>query len=64
MNLQEQQKKFDVIKWFDSIRAGKDLCGTYAFCGRCDKDRPYPCARAAYRYGKGYIRLAVIRRRK
>ncbi|MBQ3221523.1 MAG: hypothetical protein IJB34_06150 [Clostridia bacterium] len=62
MNFKKQQEKFDDVKWFDSIRAGSDRCGSYEFCGECRKSEPYPCARAAHRHANGYIRIAVIRR--
>ncbi len=67
MSFKSQQKTFDDVKWFDSILAGEDKCGTYEFCGDCNKDESYPCARAGHRYSKmqtrlagGYIRIAVI----
>ena len=63
MNFERQQKRFDGVKWFDSIRAGDDKCGSYEFCGECRKDEPNPCARAMHRYHNGYIRIAVIYRR-
>ncbi len=62
MSFKLQQAKFDDVKWFDSIREGKDTCGTYAFCSACRKEQPNPCARAASRYANGYIRIAVIYR--
>lgn len=64
MKLKEQQNLFDDIKWFDSIEAGRDRCGTYMFCRCCDKSERYPCARAAHRYSSGWIRVAVARRKK
>ena len=60
MDFKAQQKRFDEIKWFDSIVAGYDRCGSYEFCGRCNKEEEEPCAHAAYRYRKG-TRIAVIR---
>lgn len=62
MNFKKQQDQFDKVKWFDSIRAGMDTCGTYVFCDVCQKDEMNPCARAAHRRANGYIRIAVIRR--
>ena len=62
MNYKARQDQFDNIKWYDSILAGKDQCGSYAFCGKCRKAEPYPCARAAHRYENGYVRVAVLRR--
>ena len=62
MSFKKQHEKFDNVKWFESIQMGGDRCGEYEFCGECRKDEPYPCARAAHRYGNGYVRVAVIRR--
>jgi len=63
MNYKARQEEFDVIKWYDSILAGEDRCGTYDFCEQCRKEEPYPCARAQYRHEKGYVRIAIIHRR-
>ena len=62
MTLRENQALFDDVKWFDSIREGTDKCGSYAFCGDCRKDEPYPCARAMHRRANGYVRVARIHR--
>ena len=64
MNLKNRQKEFDEVKWYDSILAGEDRCGSYEFCIKCNKKEKYPCARAEYKYNTGYIRIAVLRRRK
>lgn len=63
MDYKRQQDRFDDIKWYDSILAGDDRCGTYEFCGKCRKTETYPCARAMHRYEKGCVRIAVVRRR-
>ena len=60
MDFRQQQAIFDDVKWYDSIVAGEDRCGTYDFCVECDKGQTYPCARAAFRHQKGYVRIAVI----
>ncbi len=62
MVFEKQQSLFDKEKWYDSIVAGEDRCGTYEFCSSCDKWEEYPCARAMRRYKKGYIRLATVYR--
>ena len=62
MTLQAQQAAFDDVKWFDSIKEGRDTCGNYEFCKECRKEQPNPCARAARRFANGYIRIAVIHR--
>ena len=64
MNFKTQQDQFDDIKWYDSVLAGEDKCGSYEFCCKCRKTEKYPCARAAYRYSNRYIRIGVIRRKK
>ena len=64
MDLQIMQEEFDNKKWYDSILAGEDKCGSYDFCCKCNKEEEYPCAKASQRYNKKYIRLAVLRRRK
>lgn len=63
MRFKQEQDCFDKIKWFDSISVGYDTCGSYVFCGCCHKDEANPCARAAYRYENGYVRIAWLRRR-
>ena len=61
MDFKNQQERFDDIKWYDSVLEGRDKCGSYAFCCKYRKEEEYPCARAAYRYENGYVRIAVIR---
>ncbi len=62
MDFKSQQERFDNIKWYDSIVAGADRCGTYEFCGVCNKEEPEPCARAAYRCRKKeWTRIATVR---
>ncbi len=62
MDFKTEQSKFDVIKWYDSIVAGVDRCGSYEFCAYCDKEEPEPCARAAYRSRPcATNKIAVIR---
>ena len=51
--IEQIQDKFDQIKWFDSMKEGRDMCGTYEFCSCCKKEPTYPCARAAHRYQSG-----------
>ena len=62
MDFKLWQDKFDGVKWFDSIQAGEDKCGSYEFCEKCKKEEQNPCAKAAYRFHQGYIRIAVIYR--
>ena len=64
MDFKSRQDQFDNVKWYDSVLAGEDKCGSYAFCDKCRKEETYPCARAQHRHENGYIRLAVVRRVK
>ena len=45
--LETKQSELDIIKWTDSEN-GTDMCGTYGYCDKCDKDKDFPCARAYY----------------
>ncbi len=69
MDFKSQQEQFDKIKWYDSIVAGCDRCGSYEFCAVCDKAEEYPCAHAAYRNKQSVqtpiatIRLRVKKRK-
>lgn len=58
-----QQKQFDTMKWFDSVKAGEDQCGSYPFCINCNKDEENPCARAMEKQTGKRIRIALILRR-
>ena len=64
MDFKAEQDRLDKIKWDDSMREGRDKCGTYDFCACCKKEAQYPCARAAYRYRNGYVRIAILRARE
>ena len=35
MDFKMQQEQFDNQKWYDSILAGEDKCGSYDFCVKC-----------------------------
>lgn len=60
MDFKLQQDRMDDIKWYDSIVAGEDMCGSYDFCVKCKKESKYPCARAKLRYENGLVRIAMI----
>ena len=64
MDLQLEQKKFDDVKWYDSILMGEDRCGSYDFCDKCNKFELYPCANAMRRKAKKYVRVGIVIRRK
>ncbi len=63
MDFKARQNELDVIKWYDSMVAGEDQCGTYSYCVKCRKQEDNPCARAEDRMEKGYVRVAIITRR-
>lgn len=45
--LKALQDELDVLKWNDTqARGGKDTCGTYDYCVKCDKSVEFPCAQA------------------
>lgn len=48
MELKELQEILDNEKWLESERLGKDACGEFPYCSRCDRSEEYPCA-VAYR---------------
>jgi predicted PP-loop superfamily ATPase len=50
--LSEKQKKFDEQKWLESEKLGVDTCGTYKFCGKCDKTIENHCAVAKAKHSK------------
>lgn len=37
MALSKKQHELDVAKWEKSEQLGKDACGTFDYCGECDK---------------------------
>ena len=45
-----RQGELDIEKWLASEAAQSDLCGTFAYCARCDKSEAHPCARAEARF--------------
>ena len=49
MELFEQQRDLDKIKWDKSVALGIDACGTFDYCRSCDKSLDNPCARALNR---------------
>lgn len=46
MALTKKQAELDVDKWLKSEQAGRDLCGDFDFCAKCDKTAENPCAKA------------------
>lgn len=46
MALTKKQKELDVIKWNISCEQGKDACGTFDYCEKCNKNLENPCDKA------------------
>lgn len=46
MNLEELQRELDADKWYESEKAGRDVCGEFPYCRRCVKGIEFPCATA------------------
>ena len=46
MSLTKKQKEIDKMKWEKSEQLGKDACGSFDFCGKCDKSLENPCDKA------------------
>lgn len=46
------QKELDIKKWLESEIAKKDLCSSYNYCTKCDKQKENPCALAFNAYFK------------
>lgn len=52
MSLTKKQKEIDKMKWEKSEQLGKDACGSFDFCGKCDKSLENPCDKAFSAYNK------------
>lgn len=48
----ELQQELDIKKWLESEQAKKDLCSTYDYCTKCDKNKNEPCALAYKAFNK------------
>lgn len=44
--LKRIQEELDKVKYLESEQVGKDTCGSYFYCGYCNKRNKYPCASA------------------
>lgn len=44
--LKEMQDRLDEMKYRDSQKLGRDMCGTYSYCKFCNKKNKYPCSSA------------------
>ena len=52
MAISKKQSELDRIKWEKSEEMGKDACGTFDFCVKCDKEKENPCDKAYTAYNK------------
>ncbi len=52
MALTKKQKEIDVMKWEKSEAMGGDACGSFDFCGKCDKSLENPCDKAYTAFNK------------
>ena len=49
-DLELLQKTLDADKWYESEKKGRDVCGEFPFCVRCERETAYPCASAYRRF--------------
>lgn len=47
-----KQHQLDMVKWKASEAEGRDMCGEFDFCIKCDKSLPDPCQKAYDKYHK------------
>ena len=52
MAISKKQAELDRIKWEKSEKMGKDACGTFDYCVKCDKEKENPCDKAYTAYNK------------
>lgn len=50
MAISEKQKELDLIKWQKSELLGRDACGTFDYCVKCNKSNENPCEKALADY--------------
>lgn len=50
MTQQEKQAALDKAKWILSEEKGRDCCGEFEYCVKCDKSISEPCAIASNLY--------------
>jgi len=63
MSLTKKQIEIDKMKWEKSEQLGKDACGSFDFCGKCDKSLENPCDKA-YSSFKKEVKPAAKPRKK
>lgn len=52
MSITKKQRELDVIKWEKSVNEGKDACGSFDYCEKCDKTLENPCDKAFKSFNK------------
>lgn len=52
MAITKKQHELDVIKWEKSEKEGKDACGSFDYCEKCDKSLENPCDKAYSKFNK------------
>ncbi len=52
MAITKRQQQLDEMKWNKSVEMGKDACGTFDFCAKCDKTKENPCDKAYMAFNK------------
>ena len=48
--ISKKQEKLDEIKWYIGNEIGRDPCGTFEYCKKCDKSEENPCEKALNKY--------------
>lgn len=52
MDYAKTQKQLDMQKWALSEERNEDMCGKMPYCGLCNKEEEFPCAKAFERTEK------------
>ena len=52
MAITKRQSELDKIKWTKSEEMGKDACGSFDYCVKCDKEKENPCDKAYTAFNK------------
>lgn len=61
MSLEKKQAELDSVKWADSEKQGRDTCGDYAYCAKCDKTADFPCAKAYEAHSAAAVKKAAAK---
>ena len=57
MAITKKQIELDKMKWEVSQKEGRDACGSFDFCVKCDKALENPCHKAFTKYYKIKMRV-------